>query len=1795
MNCDPLSTRVILKNHQELQEENFEPSNIDKFREKATLPSAEENSLEERFISDLKSKKKINEELLLIKDAEFVLPKINTATLNDAIDFLLQPRYAILKGNGLHVSYNLFELYCDLKSRKNISYLELVGSKLFDVLKKHYLPELFFALKIDNFELIQLIQNLSPPKDTDIRIHLAVSTTEEELEECMTRVDQFFSEKFSLLTYREGDFFNPSACISKVKDKKMGCYDKRNKEYDENRYATLTVEDLELLLVQELQNKSLFIRDALRLNLEPIVMAILEYGINNISLLKADIDCGKKTISIYPETDYEYLPQVVFDRIIKVIRADKKKYRIESPSSPKTSRSRINEAGLPTAFILQLKGGTVLEEDLMEGLLDIFMERSVRYRGMLEAPSFWLKKSLKNHLEGSSLEAFTLTLYGCYTLKSKEMQLSLWKQMRVLFEKDETPFVKLIDSLVQSQVDFKEIMALIQAKAFLAYFAENKIPNFSVEIPQFREPAILKINLGKDCFFQMALNPMEAFRALQASSHPKLNKLLESFLIPKANLKKTRLVLDEIELLKIADGIKIKSSLLALELKLIALIQSNNEKAFDLLLEDWPVILNNIKLNNAIELLNITKTHHIILEEYFKHSKETFLDPAINFSFALVSSKDDFYTQRGFALFQSQTTNGCVKHSFIKTIAPLRPDLAMDILLGMRYLSKNTQLLSSWTFICKSCQTRSEIFRLTDLPKLLQGIFKIFPEGTKLFKASKEELKLIIWLFNELKEEESLKALEEILIAENFKQEALCDLASFWIDRLNKAMQNSALQEKLPGFYKKLKPLKIFTDSETLASYQEALLNLSLELSDDISLVQDTIGESFEKDLIPKAASKLHKLLEKKCPLIIESKDFEGASALIELFLATQVPLLEESKTLLINLFDLLLDSRGLKFAQEFLFNLKFKSFFRDVEDLLKKRLAFLDLAMQEALLPSGEKETETPLKTSDNFKDTLLKILQRSLDYIETKESPISFIKAFFPLLIKFFKTHDLSKSPYLKKGINASTFKFFQAYASVKPINEIIDLVELMSFQPKVNRLSWLAATLDELLKHAPLCVDPLLFHLGSKVLEKDPTLEEVQSILKLASDRDTLPIDLKTQLIEKMSTFEEPDLNLVAFDHLMALESPKWVGSQESRKKCWLGCLNNAKILDKRIIWFFENASLFNEVFGEFLLESNFKFFKVLLCRINEVLTKEELSSHLETIELFLQPFIEYEEETHKKEIDTLILLGYRILASSPKEDCLEKISNKVISCLDQDYLLDLVEEIICPLVLSILLKFDPFLEKPSKNRTPIRWNNVKEFHIASFARFIEEGSDPKYAHPFTIEGFKNHTTLFNVLLKFVNNKCSHTKVILPLIKLLGSQRHEKLVEKAFPLFERVLKKPIPKNEEQLFVDSCLPFLENVIYHQFRGLFSAKLLPFLNDRKMKPFFSNSNYPQLIYTFIEKTLKLTPPLFYSTLIHELEGILKLIEDNLEGLKCNSFEQKKAIKLAVRIIYKIEISKKNPTPKILEDFFDKIYNYYANHPSFPKMERKIRSQLIPYKQAFYEKLLNHFSKIEKKNEFFTKMMDSWFLKFNNELKNTACINAEKLVALNKKYNKYLKKRGSTKERVSRLGVIVFSTYVAACCGSTILNRTVNPFFMLAKLNNANPICFKVSNLTTLFSILFTEVRTAIPLGGNALIAVFDELCFRVGLQEMLLKRYPKKVLQKYNPKLAPLIDTRIMRLARVFLSAYLFTLSYTLPQNDNFENCTLVYKVGQFALGVFFGLIQEHVPNDILPGLSIAFHVGLA
>lgn len=1802
MNCDPLSSRSILKNPQELQEKNLEPPKVDKFIETATLPIAEEIPLVVRFISDLKNKQQVNDQLFLRKDPDFVLPKINKATLNDAIDFLLQPRYAILKGNGLTVSYSLFELYCDLKSCNNISYLELVGSKLFDLLKKHYFPELFFALKIDNLELIQLIQNLSPPNDTDIRIHLpGTYSTEEELEECLNGVDQFLSGKFTLLTFREGDFFNPSAYAPMIKDKKVGCYNKRNKEYNENRYATLTIQDLELLLVQELQNQSLFIRDALRLNLEPLVKVILEYGLNNIALLKADIESGKKTISLYPESDYEYIPQVVFDRLIKVIRSDKEKYRIvETQSKSKTHKNRINEAGLPTAFILQLKGGTVLEDDLIERLTDIFIERSVNYRGMLEAPSFWLKKSLNNHLEGLSLEAFTLSLYGCYIFKSKEIQASLWAQMRFLFEKDENPFIKIIDSLVQSQVDFEEIMALIQAKAFLIFSGENKKPNFKVEIPHYREPALLKINLGKDCFFQMALSPLKAFQILEASTHPKINALMESFLIPKANLKKTELPLDENELFKIADGIKIKSPLIALELKLIALIQSNHEKAFDYLLDDWPFILNNIRLKNAIELLNLSKTSQGILDDYLKLTKESSLDSAVNFAFALVSSQDDFYAQRGFTLFQSQTTNGRVKHSFIKTIAPLRPDLAMDILLGMKYTSQNTQLLSSWAFICKSSQKRSEIFRVTDLPKLLQGIFKIFPEEQRLFKATDEELKLIIWLFNELKEDELLKKLEEILIAENFKREALSSLASFWINYLNKAMQNSTIKEKLPDiFYKKLKPLKEFADSETFTSYQKTLLNLSLELNDDISLLKEATEESFEKDLIPKAANKLHELLGKKCPLIIESKDFEGANNLLAQFLTTHVPLLEKSKKLLKDLFDMLLNPQGLKFAQEYLFHLKFKSFFQNPEDLLKKRLIFLDLAMEQTSLLSQNKTTDVPFKRSDNFEDTLLKILHRSLDYIEAKTSPISFIKAFFPLLIKFFKTRDLSETPYLKNGINGSAVKFFQVYGSASHTKEIIDLVELMSFQPKVNRLSWLAATLDELLKHAPLCVDLILVHLGSKVLEKDPSLEEVQLLLKLFSDRDGIPIDLMAQLIEKLSAFKDTAINLQAFEHLMALESHEWLGSQESRKKCWLSCLNNAKILDKRILWFFENARLFQEVFGEFLLESNFKFFKVLLCRANEVLTKEELSAHLETMEVFLKPFIEYEEETYKKEIDAILLLGYKILASSPKEDCLEKISNKVISCLDKDYLLELVEEIIYPLVLSILLKFDPFLEKPSNNRTPIRWNNVTEFHIASFARFVEEGSDSKYSHPFTIEGFKKHTILFNVLLKLVKDKCSRTKVIFPLIKLLGSQRHEKLVEKAFPLFERVLKKPIPKNEEQLFVDNCLPFLQNVIQHQFRGLFSAKLLPLLNDNKMKPLFSNSNYPQLIYTFIEKTLKLTPPIFYSTLVHELEAILKLIKANMEGLKCNSYEQNKALKLAAWIIYKIEISKKNPSAKLLEDFFDKIYNYYADHPSFPKSERKIQFQLNGFKYFFYEKLLHHFSKINAKNESFTKMMDAWFLKFNMEvirgIKKSINFDANKLDSLNKKYRKYIKNRCSMKERVSRLGIYTFSAYVVATLGSYWLNRTVNPFYRLAQLNNANPICFRVSPITTLFSLFCNEARQTIPLGGNAKIAVFDELCFRVGFQEMLLKQYPKKILQKYNPSLAPLVDSRVIRISRVLFSALIYTLSHTQPQNDDSINCALVYKVGHFAFGVFLGLIQEHVPNDVLPGLSMALHVGFA
>lgn len=101
---------------------------------------------------------------------------------------------------------------------------------------------------------------------------------------------------------------------------------------------------------------------------------------------------------------------------------------------------------------------------------------------------------------------------------------------------------------------------------------------------------------------------------------------------------------------------------------------------------------------------------------------------------------------------------------------------------------------------------------------------------------------------------------------------------------------------------------------------------------------------------------------------------------------------------------------------------------------------------------------------------------------------------------------------------------------------------------------------------------------------------------------------------------------------------------------------------------------------------------------------------------------------------------------------------------------------------------------------------------------------------------------------------------------------------------------------------------------------------------------------------------------------------------------------------------------------------------------------------------------------------------------------------------------------------------------------------------------------------------------------------IVEELLFRVGLQEMLLKKIPKAVLNRFAPSYSSIVDTQIAKCARVAISATAFSLAHAMPPEMGWPNCSTVRLINTFVLGLILGGVQEVTES---PLMAMLLHSG--
>lgn len=102
---------------------------------------------------------------------------------------------------------------------------------------------------------------------------------------------------------------------------------------------------------------------------------------------------------------------------------------------------------------------------------------------------------------------------------------------------------------------------------------------------------------------------------------------------------------------------------------------------------------------------------------------------------------------------------------------------------------------------------------------------------------------------------------------------------------------------------------------------------------------------------------------------------------------------------------------------------------------------------------------------------------------------------------------------------------------------------------------------------------------------------------------------------------------------------------------------------------------------------------------------------------------------------------------------------------------------------------------------------------------------------------------------------------------------------------------------------------------------------------------------------------------------------------------------------------------------------------------------------------------------------------------------------------------------------------------------------------------------------------------------------IVEELMFRVGLQEILLKKTPKAILNQFAPSYVGIVDTKIAKVARVTLTAIAFSLAHAMPPESGWPNCSTARLVNTFVLGLLLGGVQEVTES---PLMAMFLHSGL-
>lgn len=684
----------------------------------------------DQFLSKLCEYKILNHDLTLNeKFAHLKLPPIGKEILIKIVNLLTKP--IAIKTNDNTFFLTLIDLLKYLKTGKSINNqienIEIVGGMVFWLLKD-YLKTVFSELGIENFEDLltpEILQGWDvSPSDIDLRLFVTGLNNGNDLRDFNSYVVSFLAEKLP-----------PTKNIYDTRKLKINqqAFSKYKHVFNhDNCFSTVAFNDdfggpaVDILFVKNLKRLSLFVQDALRLNVDLLIKGYLKYDGSLKDFINA-IENEEFTCEIIPESDVGNGLLTLIYRIAGIVNAEE----------PET----INEAGWSLLMSAYTKGKRGLDPHLKTKLLKTFFKTN--QGRVIAAAKYWLEKTCKTHHQNNPLAAFALTFNGCVSFPSKELVAHLWKEMRPTFEKTENTLVQNIDKMISAGIPFEEILAQLQAKAFFHMCTSYQGEDFQACIVQHNKSPALRIGIEGN-YLLLPFNPINAFSIIKESQSlgedewifPKISYHSEGSVIGR-NLD--LLKIDWESLKNIAQELFKKNTRIGSELLGACAVQTCNKDIFYSLIDFVPHLPNYL-LQSFLALP--------LHEELLKGLKE--IDASskkeLDWALALAKTRDEVLVLKGYQIWKQQETNEEFDLLFLKELAKVKPNLAVKVLIKLQN-ALDEVLFNAWKSICRACQKRPHIYREIDLPYLLKGLECI--KSRLIDSADPKILDSLLWLYSE--------------------------------------------------------------------------------------------------------------------------------------------------------------------------------------------------------------------------------------------------------------------------------------------------------------------------------------------------------------------------------------------------------------------------------------------------------------------------------------------------------------------------------------------------------------------------------------------------------------------------------------------------------------------------------------------------------------------------------------------------------------------------------------------------------------------------------------------------------------------------------------------------------------------------------------------------------------------------------------------------------------------------------------------------------------------------------------